>query len=122
MSKIGGDSELVPWIRIVGPTGVLIDNRSGAVTVQSTFTAPAAGNYSIIASTFDSGSDATSDYQLSLTGGSIVGRVDGAGAHASDGQVTGRLTPRAPEGAPAACPRGRVACGKGSAPPGPAHR
>ena len=55
-----------PWIRLVGPTGVLIGSDSGILVGQINVTAPLSGTYTVLVATADSFNDATGNYRLTL--------------------------------------------------------
>jgi hypothetical protein len=57
-----------PWIRLVGPTGVLLQSTAGAVTAQFTQVIPLTGLYTVIVGTADAFNDAAGSYRLSVTG------------------------------------------------------
>jgi Viral BACON domain len=55
-----------PWIRLIGPTGVLIASNSGVLVGQITITAPLSGTYTVLVSTNDAFNDAEGSYRLTL--------------------------------------------------------
>ncbi|MGH9370674.1 MAG: FG-GAP repeat domain-containing protein, partial [Vicinamibacterales bacterium] len=57
-----------PWIRIFGPTGVLVRSTWGDVAAQASFAAPLTGTYTVVVGTADSANDATGRYLLQATG------------------------------------------------------
>jgi hypothetical protein len=76
------DPGFVPWIRLVGPTGVEIGNDWGALAAQFEVLAPLSGTYTVVVTTNDGGNDATGNYQLTVAkvpGGFIVPGGDEGG-------------------------------------------
>src|SRR2546427_619092 len=62
-------AHFAPWMRLVSPTGVLLENSSaGAATAQITVTAPTSGTYTVIVGSYLSGDyDGTGNSLLTLT-------------------------------------------------------
>jgi hypothetical protein len=65
ISEAGANTAFVPWIRLLGPTGVLVGNNWGDLGAQVNVIAAATGTYTVVVSTADSGNDASGDYVLS---------------------------------------------------------
>jgi uncharacterized repeat protein (TIGR01451 family) len=66
MGEIGGDSDLYPYLLLYGPNGALVTYDSGVVVSQVAATASLAGTYTVVATTADSGYNASGDYQVTL--------------------------------------------------------
>jgi hypothetical protein len=66
------DPGLVPWIRLRGPTGVLLDSESGALAAQINVNAPVTGLYTVLTGTNDTGHDATGSYLVSVAGATSI--------------------------------------------------
>jgi len=60
------NSPFVPWMRVFGPTGVIVSggNNWGDLGAQVQFIAPTSGTYTVLVSTNDAGQDATGTYSL----------------------------------------------------------
>lgn len=79
-----------PWIRVVSPAGVIVDQAAGNTDAEATFTAPLTGTYTVIAGAYYGG--AAGDYRLSYAtfgsfqtsagdqGGGLVDNVAQTGA------------------------------------------
>jgi uncharacterized repeat protein (TIGR01451 family) len=86
MGEVGGDSELYPYLLLYGPNGALVTYSSGAVVTQVSAVAPQAGTYTVVATTADSGFDATGDYLITLA------LMAGPAPQVSPGDQGGALT------------------------------
>ena len=87
-------AEIVPWLRVVGPTGALIINVAGAAVAEGGFNAPATGTYTVIVGSDDPGFDAVGDYNLTLAkapGAFTLTGGDQGGAMASGTSYDGQL-------------------------------
>ena len=60
------DPGFYPWIRLVGPTGVLLDSEYGPRVAQIAVNAPLSGTYTVIVGTADTYRQATGNYLLTL--------------------------------------------------------
>jgi uncharacterized repeat protein (TIGR01451 family) len=82
--EIGGDSDFYPWLRLLGPNGVLVDGAAGPHAVEVGLFAPLAGTYTLLVASNDSGQDATGDYTVTLAlvpgGTPVVSAGDQGGA------------------------------------------
>src|SRR5262245_42293426 len=83
IGETGQNSPFVPWIRVYGPPGALIAQSRGDLAAQVAVVALAAGTYTVLVSTADSGSDATGTYVLTalhMAGTPTVSAGDEGGA------------------------------------------
>lgn len=83
-----------PWLRVIGPTGALLENDAGRVA-QVDRTAPLTGTYHVVVGTADAGRDATGDYRLTLArapGEFTVATGDEGGAMRNGVAYTGKVT------------------------------
>jgi hypothetical protein len=90
------DPGFVPWIRIIGPTGVQYGNTWHTLAAQLVFQAPLTGRYTVLVSTADSGNDATGTYRLTLArvpGEFIVPAQDEGGAMSVGVAHPGKIHP-----------------------------
>ena len=53
-----------PWIRLIGPTGVVVGSAAGTLVAQINVIAPLSGTYTVIVGTNDSFNDAQGNYRL----------------------------------------------------------
>src|SRR5439155_1508084 len=85
IGETGTNSAFVPWIRVFGPTGVIVSggNNWGPLAAQVQVTAPTSGTYTVLVSTNDALNDATGTYVITavhLAGSVIVSSGDEGGA------------------------------------------
>jgi uncharacterized repeat protein (TIGR01451 family) len=66
IGEVGGDSDLYPYLLLYGPNGALITYDSGVEVAQVSAVAPQNGTYTVIATTADTGYDASGDYLITL--------------------------------------------------------
>jgi hypothetical protein len=95
IGETGQNSPFVPWIRVYGPTGALLVQNWGDLAAQVAVVAPAAGTYTVLVSTADSGSDATGSYVLTavhMVGPLTVSNGDEGGALSNGGNHTGTIS------------------------------
>jgi hypothetical protein len=52
VGETGGNSELIPWIRLKSPTGQNLGSQSGALAAQIEAVASVTGTYTVVVSTF----------------------------------------------------------------------
>ena len=74
MGDVGGTNSLTPYLRLLGPDGVLLDSSYGAVAAEVKTRATLSGTFTVVVGDASSGSSGTGPYQLTLakTGGPIV--------------------------------------------------
>jgi hypothetical protein len=95
IGETGPNSAFVPWIRLYSPTGALLAQNWGDLAAQLSVVAPAAGTYTVLVSTADSGNDATGTYVLTalhMIGALTVSAGDEGGALTNGGNHTGAIT------------------------------
>lgn len=70
MAEVVAGSELRPWLRLISPTGEVIEDVSGTVgpssVAQAAVVVPAAGTYRVLAATRDQDLNGTGDYMIRL--------------------------------------------------------
>ena len=66
LGEVVSGSALNPWIRLIGPTGTVLNSISGTSTAQISRIVPTTGNYTILVSDGSGGYSGTGAYQLSL--------------------------------------------------------
>ena len=66
VGEVGGDSELYPYIRLLGPNSALVTYAAGTQVARIAATAPLTGTYTVLISSNDVGNDGTGDYLLTL--------------------------------------------------------
>ncbi len=96
IAETGANSAFVPWIRLFGPTGVIVPfgNNWGDLAAQLQVTAPATGSYTIVVSTADAGNDASGSYTLTVVRPAtalVVSPGDQGGAISNGGNHTGTI-------------------------------
>ena len=88
------DPMFFPWIRLIGPNGVILDSGSGALVGQIDITAPLSGAYTVRVSSSDNGNDGTGAYLLTMArtpGAFVVPPGDEGGALANGDNHPGRI-------------------------------
>jgi hypothetical protein len=94
IGETGGNSELVPWIRLKSPTGQNLGSQSGALAAQIEAVASVTGTYTVVVSTFDSSFDATGAYTLTLAkgpGAFAISNGDEGGVMTNGGNYPGHI-------------------------------
>ena len=94
------DPGFVPWIRLVGPTGVQYRSHWGVWAAQFTQVAPLSGTYTVIVSTADIGNDSVGRYRLTLAkvpGAFVVPEGDHGGPMANMVQYSGTIGTTGPQ-------------------------
>jgi hypothetical protein len=66
LGEVVAGSALSPWIRLIGPTGTVLNSVSGAATAQISRTVPTTGTYTVLVSDGSGGYAGTGAYQLTL--------------------------------------------------------
>jgi hypothetical protein len=95
ITEQSGTADFTPWIRLVAPNGTVVGNSWNASSAQINLNATQTGTYTVIASTADSGNDATGTYQISVTGAGVASQPMSA---ASADALGARLSARPPSG------------------------
>ena len=74
MGDLGGTNSLTPYLRLLGPDGVLLDSNYGAVAAEVQTRASLSGSFTVVVGDASSGASGTGPYQLTLakTGSPIV--------------------------------------------------
>ena len=85
------DPGFFPWIRLVGPTGVLLDSAFGARVAQVDINAPLTGTYTVIVGTADTFRQAEGNYKLTLA--KFPGTVTVPDGDQGGPLLTGPITP-----------------------------
>jgi trimeric autotransporter adhesin len=82
MTETSGLADFAPWVRVIAPNGTVLANFSHPSSVVLNLTATLTGAYTIVASSFDSGNDATGQYAVRVSG---VGITSGSAAAVAAG-------------------------------------
>jgi len=88
------DPTFSPWIRLIGPNGVLLASGFGGLVGQIDVTAPLSGTYLVRVSSSDNGNDGTGAYLLTLAqtpGAFVVPPGDEGGALTNGDNHPGRI-------------------------------